>query len=72
MHGMDLIRGRRGLISEIARGLGIHRSAVSMWKRIPAERVSEVERISGIPRYDLRPDLWSRPENASTAPREAA
>lgn len=37
---------------------GISPQAVSQWKKIPAERVLEVERCTGISRYDLRPDVF--------------
>lgn len=29
-----------------------------MWKKVPAEQVVEVERITGLPREELRPDLY--------------
>jgi len=29
--------------------------------QIPAEHVKEIERITGIPRYLLRPDIWEAP-----------
>jgi len=45
------------MVAKIARGLGVSRSAVHQWERVPAERVVEIERISGIPREKLRPDL---------------
>lgn len=64
MNGIALIRAQRGLISRIAAELGISQSAVSMWERVPAERVVEVERISGIPRHRLRPDLHLPPDSA--------
>lgn len=39
--------------------------AVSQWKRIPADRVLEMERITGISRHELRPDVFGRaPESA--------
>jgi hypothetical protein len=47
-------------MSKVARGLGLSRSAVSLWDKVPAEVVVEVERISGIPRERLRPDLYRR------------
>ena len=61
MDGMDRIRAERGMIAKIARGLGIKASAVSMWKRVPAERLPEVERITGFPRHQLRPDICPAP-----------
>jgi DNA-binding transcriptional regulator YdaS (Cro superfamily) len=67
MTGMDLIKSRRGLIAKIAKGLNIHGSAVSMWKKVPAERLPEVERITGIPRYELRPDICPPPARGEAA-----
>lgn len=49
---------RRGLKVRIATELGITHSAVSQWRRVPADRVLEVERITGIPRHELRPDIY--------------
>jgi DNA-binding transcriptional regulator YdaS (Cro superfamily) len=46
--------------------LGLSRAAVSGWKRIPAERVADVERVTGIPREKLRPDLFQRSATEQT------
>lgn len=47
----------------IARGIGgITPQAVSQWKRVPAERVIDVERLSGVPRHELRPDIFPAPD----------
>jgi DNA-binding transcriptional regulator YdaS (Cro superfamily) len=37
-----------------------NKSTVLRWEagRIPAERVLEIERVTGIPRQKLRPDLY--------------
>ena len=59
-NGMDLIRARRGLLAEVAHSLGLTRAAVVKWPQVPAERVVEVERITGIPREQLRPDLYRK------------
>jgi len=56
--GMERLRAERGLMARIARELGLRSSAVAVWVRVPAERVVEVERITGIPREQLRPDLY--------------
>lgn len=58
---MDLIRAERGMISKLARGLGITRSAVAMWDKVPAERLPMIEEITGIPRHKLRPDICPEP-----------
>lgn len=46
---------------ELARILDVDKSAVSRWARgrVPAERVVEIERMTGIPRSELRPDLYA-------------
>lgn len=51
---------KRGAVAELARALGISHAAIRQWTRVPAERVVEVERITGIPREALRPDLYRR------------
>lgn len=47
-----------GASVNLARRLKISPQAVHSWRRIPAERVVAVERITGIPREELRPDLY--------------
>jgi DNA-binding transcriptional regulator YdaS (Cro superfamily) len=42
----------------LAADLGISHGAVSQWVQVPVERVLEVERITGIPRHELRPDIY--------------
>jgi len=46
--------------SLVAKALGISRQAVGQWFKgeIPAERVLELERLTGVPRYELRPDIY--------------
>jgi DNA-binding transcriptional regulator YdaS (Cro superfamily) len=45
--------------SALARLLGnISPQAVSQWRRVPIERVFEVERVTGISRHLLRPDIF--------------
>lgn len=44
--------------SELARRLGVKVQSIQQWTRIPAERVLDVERVTGIPREELRPDLY--------------
>lgn len=70
--GMDLLRSERGLMSLVARELGIERGAVAMWSRVPADRVPEVSRITGIPRWLLRPDLWDAPAAVARVRRKAS
>lgn len=46
--------------SGLAAMLGVNKSTVALWvlRRIPAERVMEIEAATGIHRSDLRPDLY--------------
>lgn len=54
-----------GSATKLAEGLRITLQAVSQWDRVPVERVLEVERITGISRYELRPDIYGAPEAAA-------
>jgi len=50
-----------GGVVELARKLGIKPPSISEWKarkRVPAERVLDVERLTGVSRHDLRPDIF--------------
>lgn len=46
------------LVRKIAEGLKLTTQAVYAWDRVPAERVVQVEQITGIPREELRPDIF--------------
>jgi len=51
-----------GGVSSLARGLGVSQPAISGWKRVPPDRVLAVEALTGIPRTELRPDLYAEAE----------
>jgi TorA maturation chaperone TorD len=51
-----------GGVTELARRIGISQPSVSNWTRVPAERVLQVEDVSGIARSILRPDLYTEPD----------
>lgn len=61
MTGIAIIRSRRGLLSKIAREIGITLPSISVWQEVPLKRVVDVERASGIPRHLLRPDAHLPP-----------
>lgn len=44
--------------SALSRLLNIRPQAVSQWRRVPVERVLEIERVTGITRHELRPDIY--------------
>jgi 2-dehydropantoate 2-reductase len=50
---------RMGGAAQLARLLGITRQALYQWDKVPAERVLEIERLTGVPRHALRPDLFA-------------
>jgi DNA-binding transcriptional regulator YdaS (Cro superfamily) len=39
---------------------GVEKTTVRYWERVrvPPERVAEIEKATGIPRHELRPDLY--------------
>ena len=57
--GLDRAIGAAGGVAELARKIGISQPSVSNWSRVPAQRVIAVESATGIPRRQLRPDLYS-------------
>jgi DNA-binding transcriptional regulator YdaS (Cro superfamily) len=44
--------------STLADDLGISRQAVHQWRKVPAIRARDIERITGFPREELRPDIY--------------
>ena len=58
---IDTAVAKAGNASALARSLGISHTAVRKWcvlGRPPAERVLDIERVTGISRYELRPDIY--------------
>ena len=60
------LKASRGRAVVLAASLGVFPSAISQWQRVPVERVLEVERLTGISRHELRPDIYPR-ESAESA-----
>lgn len=50
-----------GGVPGLAAALGISVPSIYSWKRVPAERVAAVERLTGIPRHEIRPTLYEPP-----------
>lgn len=42
----------------LAEKLGISPQALSQWDKVPPARVLDVERITGVSRYEQRPDIF--------------
>lgn len=47
-----------GGVAALGRALGISSQAISQWERAPYQRVLEIERLTGVSRHDLRPDVY--------------
>lgn len=56
--GVEKAIAAAGNKSILARKLGVKVQSIQQWERVPAERVLEVERVTGVPREELRPDLY--------------
>ena len=59
---------RVGGLRVLARALGVSHQAILQWDRAPPRRVLDLERLTGIPRHDLRPDLYSAGEAHAPPP----
>lgn len=56
-----------GTAQELAKRLAVTPQALSQWERVPALRALEVERITGVPRHELRPDIYPAPAETVAA-----
>lgn len=57
-------RGNAVLLSD---DLKITPQAIYQWDKCPAERVLDVERLTGISRHELRPDIFGPPPASEAA-----
>lgn len=48
---------------KLAGHLGITPQAISQWERVPVMHVLRVEQITGVPRHELRPDIYPPPNS---------
>ena len=55
----------RGGAAKLVAELGISHAAISQWTRVPAKHALDVERITGVSRHDLRPDIYGPPPRQS-------
>ncbi len=52
----------RGGLGPLAGALGVTKQAVSQWNRCPLLRVIPLSKATGIPRHEIRPDVFPPPE----------
>lgn len=67
----EAIRAAGG-ISSLARMLGLAQPSISVWSRVPAERVLAVEAATSVSRTTLRPDLYPGEDEVALDPVDAA
>ena len=51
--------------AKLARSLDISIQAIVQWDEVPPLRVLAVEQASGVPRHELRPDLYPPEERCA-------
>lgn len=73
--GLRNLRAASGGAAALSRRLAnqcvfISPQAISQWRRVPAGRVLAVEKATGVPRHDLRPDLYPPPASSPGVPAE--
>lgn len=49
-----------GGMRALGRAMGIPYQSIQAWKEIPAQHILTIERVTGIPREQLRPELYTR------------
>lgn len=59
---IDRAAGNVGGQRALAKAMGVSPQAVNKWKslRVPSERVLDFERVSGLSRHEIRPDIYPR------------
>lgn len=62
--GLVAAKKAAGSGAALGRLLGCTKDAVNTWKVIPLNRMIEIERVTGVDREILRPDIFDRGEAA--------
>ena len=57
-----LFIAEKKLVRAIAEACEVSADAIRKWPKVPPTRVVTVERITGIPRHVIRPDIFPSPE----------
>lgn len=56
---------KAGSLKAIAQPCGVTEQAVSQWEKVPPKHVLMVEKVSGVSRHLLRPDIYPDPATAA-------
>lgn len=68
---VDRVFKAAGGVQKLAKALQISAPALYQWDRVPTERVLALEALTGIPRHELRPDIYP-PDASPFRPTDAA
>jgi hypothetical protein len=63
---LGLVPYGTGSLTVMADAIGVTPQAISHWKKVPVQRVAQVEKVTGIPRHLLRPDVFDAPTNTDS------
>lgn len=71
---VDEAARRAGSLSQLAKCLGVTRQALQQWRRngVPPDRVLALEELSGVSRYEQRPDVYGEGPPKRTGRREVS
>lgn len=45
---------------KLGKALGLSKAAIYFWKEIPVKHLAAIEKLTGVPREELRPDIFKR------------
>jgi len=57
---LELAIAAAGGAPVLAKKLGLSKQAVYQWRACPPKQVLTVEKLTGVSRYDLRPDIYGK------------
>lgn len=55
---LEHLRLKRGRLTDLANEIKVHPSTILTWKQVPPVYCLTIERVTGVSRYDLRPDIY--------------
>jgi len=64
---------KAGSVKALAELVGVKPQAISQWRRVPVEHVRAIAGLTGLPKHQIRPDVFDAPADApSPEPKVAA
>ncbi len=52
---------KAGSVKALAEAAGVKPQAISQWRQVPIDRVARIAEALGMPRHELRPDVFDPP-----------